>query len=125
FTMYRVLRLVNPSPYMYLLRHAEATIVGSSPEPMVQLRAGKVISRPVPGPRRRGRDEQHDKRLEAELVEHPKERAEHVMLVDLARNDVGRVVRFGTERVEEVMTLEGYSRVMHRPSHVTGDLAQR
>jgi anthranilate synthase component I len=123
FTMYRVLRLVNPSPYMYLLRHAEATIVGSSPEPMVQLRAGKVISRPIAGTRRRGRDEQHDKRLEAELVEHPKERAEHVMLVDLARNDVGRVVRFGTERVEELMTLERYSHVMHLTSQVTGELA--
>ena len=84
FSVYRVLRLVNPSPYMYFLRHAEATIVGSSPEPMVQLRAGRVISRPIAGTRRRGRDEQHDKRLAAELVEHPKERAEHVMLVDLA-----------------------------------------
>ena len=121
--MYRVLRLVNPSPYMYFLRHAEATIVGSSPEPMVQLRAGRVISRPIAGTRRRGRDEQHDKRLAAELVEHPKERAEHVMLVDLARNDVGRVVRFGTERVEELMTLERYSHVMHLTSQVTGDLA--
>ena len=123
FAVYRVLRLVNPSPYMYFLRHPEATIVGSSPEPMVQLRAGKVISRPIAGTRRRGRDEQHDKRLAAELVEHPKERAEHVMLVDLARNDVGRVVRFGTERVEELMTLERYSHVMHLTSQVTGDLA--
>jgi anthranilate synthase component 1 len=123
FAVYRVLRLVNPSPYMYFLRHPEATIVGSSPEPMVQLRAGKVISRPIAGTRRRGRDEQHDKRLAAELVEHPKERAEHVMLVDLARNDVGRVVRFGTEQVEELMTLERYSHVMHLTSQVTGDLA--
>jgi anthranilate synthase component 1 len=123
FSMYRVLRLVNPSPYMYFLRHAEATIVGSSPEPMVQLRAGRVISRPIAGTRRRGRDEQHDKRLAAELIEHPKERAEHVMLVDLARNDVGRVVRFGTERVEELMTLERYSHVMHLTSQVTGELA--
>jgi anthranilate synthase component I len=123
FAVYRVLRLVNPSPYMYFLRHQEATIVGSSPEPMVQLRAGRVISRPIAGTRRRGRDEQHDKRLAAELIEHPKERAEHVMLVDLARNDVGRVVQFGTERVEELMTLERYSHVMHLTSQVTGDLA--
>jgi anthranilate synthase component 1 len=121
--MYRVLRLVNPSPYMYFLRHDEATIVGSSPEPLVQLRDGRVISRPIAGTRRRGRDEQHDRRLAAELVEHPKERAEHVMLVDLARNDVGRVVRFGTERVEELMTLERYSHVMHLTSQVAGDLA--
>jgi len=122
FSVYRVLRLVNPSPYMYFLRHAEAAIVGSSPEPMVMLRDGRVISRPIAGTRRRGRDEQHDKRLAAELVEHPKERAEHVMLVDLARNDVGRVVRFGTERVEELMTLERYSHVMHMTSQVSGEL---
>jgi anthranilate synthase component 1 len=122
FSVYRVLRLVNPSPYMYFLRHPEAGIVGCSPEPMVQLRAGRVISRPIAGTRRRGRDEQHDKRLAAELIEHPKERAEHVMLVDLARNDVGRVVRFGTERVEELMTLERYSHVMHLTSQVAGDL---
>jgi anthranilate synthase component 1 len=124
FAMYRILRLVNPSPYMYFLRHAEATVVGSSPEPMVQLLDGRVISRPIAGTRRRGRDEQHDKRLAAELVEHPKERAEHVMLVDLARNDVGRVVRFGTETVEELMTLERYSHVMHLTSQVTGELAE-
>jgi len=123
FAMYRVLRLVNPSPYMYFLRHAEATIVGSSPEPMVQLLDGRVISRPIAGTRRRGRNDEHDKRLAAELVEHPKERAEHVMLVDLARNDVGRVVRYGTERVEELMTLERYSHVMHLTSQVAGDLA--
>jgi anthranilate synthase component 1 len=122
FSVYRVLRLVNPSPYMYFLRHAEATIVGSSPEPMVQLREGRVTSRPIAGTRRRGRDEQHDKRLAAELTEHPKERAEHVMLVDLARNDVGRVVKFGTERVEELMTLERYSHVMHLTSQVSGEL---
>ncbi|GIU90397.1 MAG: anthranilate synthase component I [Acidimicrobiia bacterium] len=124
FAVYRVLRLVNPSPYMYFLRHEEATLVGSSPEPMVQLRDGRVISRPIAGTRRRGRDDEHDKKLAAELVEHPKERAEHVMLVDLARNDVGRVVRFGTERVEELMTLERYSHVMHLTSQVAGELAE-
>jgi anthranilate synthase component I len=122
FATYRVLRLVNPSPYMYFLRHPEATIVGSSPEPMVQLLDGRVISRPIAGTRFRGRTEEHDRRMAAELSEHPKERAEHVMLVDLARNDVGRVVTFGTEHVEELMTLERYSHVMHLTSQVSGDL---
>jgi anthranilate synthase component 1 len=122
--MYRVLRLVNPSPYMYFLRHPEATIAGSSPEPMVMLREGRVISRPIAGTRKRGRNEEHDQKLAAELTEHPKERAEHVMLVDLARNDVGRVVQFGTEQVEELMTLERYSHVMHLTSQVAGDLRE-
>ncbi len=121
--MYRVLRLVNPSPYMYLLQHPEATVVGSSPEALVQVRDRRVVSRPIAGTRRRGRNEEHDRRMEAELVEHPKERAEHVMLVDLARNDLGRVVRYGTEQVEELMTLERYSHVMHMTSQVAGDLA--
>jgi anthranilate synthase component 1 len=121
--VYRVLRLVNPSPYMYVLQHPEATVVGSSPEALVQVRDGRVISRPIAGTRRRGRNDEHDRRMEAELVEHPKERAEHVMLVDLARNDVGRVVRYGTEQVEELMTLERYSHVMHMTSQVAGELA--
>jgi len=133
FDVYRVLRQVNPSPYMYFLRGADGpggagaspgmmTVCGSSPEPMVQLLDGRVISRPIAGTRRRGRDETADRRLAAELVEHPKERAEHVMLVDLARNDVGRVVRFGTEQVDELMTLERYSHVMHLTSQVSGEL---
>ncbi|HZJ26605.1 MAG TPA: anthranilate synthase component I [Acidimicrobiia bacterium] len=120
--VYRVLRLVNPSPYMYFLRHEEATLVGSSPEPMVQLLDGRVISRPIAGTRFRGRTEEHDRRMAAELSEDPKERAEHTMLVDLARNDVGRVVRFGTERVDELMTLERYSHVMHLTSEVSGNI---
>jgi anthranilate synthase component I len=124
FDVYRVLRQVNPSPYMYFVRHPEATLVGSSPEPMVQLLDGRVISRPIAGTRRRGRTEADDRRMAAELVEHPKERAEHVMLVDLARNDVGRVVRFGTEQVEELMVLEKYSHVMHLTSQVVGELAE-
>jgi anthranilate synthase component 1 len=123
FDVYRVLRQVNPSPYMYFLRHDEATLVGSSPEPMVQVLGGRVISRPIAGTRYRGRSEEHDRRLAAELSEDPKERAEHVMLVDLARNDVGRVVRFGTEHVDELMTLERYSHVMHLTSQVSGELA--
>jgi anthranilate synthase component 1 len=123
FDVYRVLRQVNPSPYMYFLRHPAVTVLGSSPEPMVQLRDGRVVSRPIAGTRARGRTEEDDRRLAGELVEHPKEIAEHVMLVDLARNDVGRVVSFGTETVDELMTLERYSHVMHLTSQVSGRLA--
>ncbi|HUR24255.1 MAG TPA: chorismate-binding protein [Acidimicrobiales bacterium] len=123
FDMYRSLRQVNPSPYMYFLRHPDITVVGSSPEPMVQLLDGRVVSRPIAGTRRRGRTDEEDRRLAGELIEHPKERAEHLMLVDLARNDVGRVVSFGTERVDELMTLEHYSHVMHLTSQVSGTLA--
>ncbi len=123
FDFYRVLRQVNPSPYMYFLRHPEVTIVGSSPEPLVQLVDGKVISRPIAGTRRRGRTDEDDRRMAGELNEHPKEIAEHVMLVDLARNDVGRVARFGTMHVDEMMTLERYSHVMHLTSQVSGELA--
>ena len=124
FDLYRVLRQVNPSPYMYFLRQPELCVVGSSPEPMVQLLDGRVISRPIAGTRRRGRTDEDDRRMAAELTEHPKERAEHVMLVDLARNDVGRVVRFRTERVDELMTLERYSHVMHLTSQVSGELRE-
>jgi anthranilate synthase component I len=120
FDVYRVLRQVNPSPYMYFLRHPAVTVVGSSPEPMVQLRDQRVVSRPIAGTRPRGRTDEEDRRLAGELSEHPKELAEHVMLVDLARNDVGRVVRFGTETVDELMTLERYSHVMHLTSQVSG-----
>jgi anthranilate synthase component I len=90
---------------------------------MVKLVGGRVISRPIAGTRRRGRTEEEDRRLGAELREHPKEIAEHVMLVDLARNDVGRVVRFGSEQVDEMMVLERYSHVMHLTSQVSGELA--
>jgi anthranilate synthase component I len=186
FDVYRVLRQVNPSPYMYFVRQpgpsgrgsgqsgpsgrgsgqsgpsgrgsgqsgpsgrgsgqsgpsgrgsgqsgpsqpgcdGEArglTLVGASPEPMVRLTDGRVISRPIAGTRRRGTTDEDDARLAAELREHPKEIAEHVMLVDLARNDVGRVVRFGTERVDEYQTLERYSHVMHLTSQVSGELAE-
>jgi len=122
FDVYRVLRQVNPSPYMYFLRHPTASMVGSSPEPMVSLRDGRVISRPIAGTRPRGHTDTEDRRLAGELAEHPKEVAEHVMLVDLARNDVGRVVDFGTEVVDELMTLERYSHVMHLTSQVSGGL---
>jgi anthranilate synthase component 1 len=123
FDYYRVLRQVNPSPYMYFVRTPEVSLAGSSPEPMVQLLEGRVISRPIAGTRRRGRTDEEDRRLGGELAEHPKEVAEHVMLVDLARNDVGRVVTFGTETVDEMMTLERYSHVMHLTSQVSGELA--
>ena len=123
FDMYRVLRQVNPSPYMYFLRHAELEVVGGSPEPMVQLQGRRVISRPIAGTRRRGSTEEHDRRMAAELLEHPKEVAEHVMLVDLARNDIGRVVEFGSLTIDEMMTLEKYSHVMHLTSQVSGLLA--
>ena len=123
FDVYRVLRQINPSPYMYFMRHPEVTLVGCSPEPMVQLLDGRVISRPIAGTRRRGTTEEDDRRLAAELKEHPKEIAEHVMLVDLARNDVGRVVEFGSLEIDEMMTLELYSHVMHLTSQVSGVLA--
>lgn len=121
--IYRTLRQVNPSPYMFLLREDDVTLVGCSPEPMVQLLGGRVISRPIAGTRFRGRTDEHDRQLAAELLEHPKERAEHIMLVDLARNDVGRVVDYGTCHVDELMTLERYSHVMHMTSQVSGRLA--
>jgi anthranilate synthase component 1 len=121
--VYRVLRRINPSPYMYYVREPELTLVGCSPEPMVQLLDGTVISRPIAGTRFRGRTDEHDRQLAAELLEHPKERAEHIMLVDLARNDVGRVVEYGTCTVDELMTLERYSHVMHLTSQVSGRLA--
>jgi anthranilate synthase component I len=123
FDVYRVLRLVNPSPYLYFLRFPSVTVVGASPEPMVRLREGTVISRPIAGSRRRGSTVTEDARLEAELAEDPKEVAEHVMLVDLARNDVGRVVNYGTEVLDEVMVVERYSHIMHLTSQVSGRLA--
>ena len=124
FDVYRVLRLVNPSPYLYFLRDPAVTVVGASPEPMVRLRDGVVTSRPIAGSRPRGGDEVEDLRLEGELVEDPKEVAEHVMLVDLARNDVGRVVTFGTEHVDEMMVVERYSHIMHLTSQVSGHLRE-
>jgi anthranilate synthase component 1 len=123
FEVYRALRLLNPSPYLYFLRFDEVTVVGSSPEPMVRLRDGVVTSRPIAGSRPRGATEESDRLLGGELIEDPKELAEHVMLVDLARNDVGRVVRFGTEHVDEFMTVERYSHIMHLTSQVTGTLS--
>ncbi len=123
FEVYRVLRLVNPSPYLYFLRDPACTVVGASPEPMVRVRDGVVTSRPIAGSRPRGTTEAEDRRLAAELPEDPKELAEHVMLVDLARNDIGRVVEFGSIEVDELMVVERYSHVMHLTSQVSGTLA--
>ncbi len=124
FDVYRVLRQINPSPYMYYVRQDEVTLVGCSPEPMVQVLGDRVVSRPIAGTRARGENEEEDRRLAAELQEHPKELAEHVMLVDLARNDLGRVSRYGTLEMDEMMTLEHYSHVMHLTSQVSGQLAE-
>ena len=120
--LYRTLRVVNPSPFMFYLRMPSCTLVGSSPEIMVRVVDGKVTVRPLAGTRRRGQDEADDARLAAELLADPKERAEHVMLVDLGRNDVGRVAKFGTVEISDVMVIERYSHVMHITSNVTGQL---
>jgi anthranilate synthase component 1 len=122
FELYRTLRVVNPSPFMFYLRMPGATLVGSSPEIMVRVIDGKATVRPLAGTRRRGATEEEDARLAAELLADPKECAEHVMLVDLGRNDVGRVARFGTVEISDVMVIERYSHVMHITSNVTGQL---
>jgi anthranilate synthase component 1 len=122
FEVYRTLRVVNPSPFMFFLRTPHCTLVGSSPEIMVRVVDGKVTVRPLAGTRRRGRTEEEDQRLADELLADPKERAEHVMLVDLGRNDVGRVAQYGSVEVSDVMVIERYSHVMHITSNVTGHL---
>ena len=122
FEIYRTLRVVNPSPFMFFLRTAETTLVGSSPEIMVRVVDGKLTVRPLAGTRPRGSDDEHDQQLAEELLADPKERAEHVMLVDLGRNDVGRVAKYRTVELSDVMTIERYSHVMHITSNVTGEL---
>ena len=123
FDIYRTLRVVNPSPFMFYLRTPSVTLVGSSPEIMVRVVDGRVTVRPLAGTRRRGATEEEDRRLAEELLADPKERAEHIMLVDLGRNDVGRVARYGTVELTDVMTIERYSHVMHITSNVTRQLA--
>lgn len=123
FEIYRTLRVVNPSPFMFFVRSPGATLVGSSPEIMCRVVDGTVTVRPLAGTRRRGETEAEDRRLEEELLADPKERAEHVMLVDLGRNDVGRVAKYGTVELSDVMVIERYSHVMHITSNVTGELA--
>jgi anthranilate synthase component 1 len=121
-TVYRTLRLTNPSPYMYLLRFGERSIVGASPEALVRLSGREAALQPIAGTRARGADDEADRRLEAELLADPKEAAEHVMLVDLGRNDVGRVAIPGSVRVEPFRSVERYSHVMHLVSGVHGTL---
>lgn len=123
FQIYRALRLINPSPYMYFLRCGGATVVGASPEVMVRLEGENIDLRPIAGTRRRGATEEDDRSLERELLGDPKEVAEHIMLVDLGRNDVGRVSSAGSVKVTELMVIERYSHVMHIVSNVRGTLS--
>jgi anthranilate synthase component I len=120
--LYRALRGLNPSPYMYYLDLADLHIVGSSPEILTRLEDGLVTVRPIAGTRRRGHGEQEDRALEAELLADPKELAEHLMLIDLGRNDIGRVAKIGSVRLTDKMVVERYSHVMHIVSNVTGEL---
>ncbi len=122
FDIYRTLRVVNPSPFLFYLKAGPLCLVGSSPEIMARVESGVLTIRPLAGTRRRGRDEEEDNRLAAELLADPKERAEHIMLVDLGRNDVGRVALYGTVQLSDVLTVERYSHVMHLCSTVTGRL---
>ena len=122
FDIYRVLRVVNPSPFLFYLPHGDFALIGSSPEILVRVEDGVVTIRPLAGTRRRGVDEVEDRALAEELLADPKERAEHIMLVDLGRNDVGRVADYRTVRLTDVMKVERYSHVMHITSNVTGQL---
>ncbi|NIS73681.1 MAG: anthranilate synthase component I, partial [Deltaproteobacteria bacterium] len=122
FDLYRALRVLNPSPYMFYLKTDVETLVGSSPEVMVRLEDDEVVSRPIAGTRPRGGTEAEDRELEKELLRDPKERAEHIMLVDLARNDLGRISVTGTVKVDELMTIERYSHVIHIVSNVISRL---
>ncbi len=122
FEIYRALRIVNPSPYMYFLKMPNATIVGASPEMLVKVHDGEAYYRPIAGTRPRGKDEAEDQALAEELLADDKERAEHVMLVDLGRNDLGRVSKYGTVRVEDFMFIERYSHVMHLVSSLRAEL---
>jgi len=123
FDVYRAMRIINPSPYMYFLRMPDRLVAGASPETLVRLEDDQVHVRPIAGTRHRGRTEEEDREIEEDLLADPKERAEHVMLVDLGRNDVGRISRPGTVNVTDRMIIERYSHVMHIVSNVVGDLA--
>jgi len=124
FTIYRYLRVINPSPYLFFLRCEGPVLIGSSPEILVRLEDGQIDLRPLAGTRPRGRTPDEDRRLEAELLADPKERAEHLMLVDLGRNDVGRVAEVGSVRVNEFAVIERYSHVMHIVSNVQARLRE-
>jgi anthranilate synthase component I len=121
--LYRALRYVNPSPYLFFLKLEDMFLIGSSPEVMVRLEEGVAELRPIAGTRRRGRSEQEDRQLAHELLEDPKERAEHVMLVDLGRNDLGRIARIGSVQVNQLMVVERYSHVMHLVTNIQAQLA--
>jgi anthranilate synthase component 1 len=123
FEIYRALRVINPSPYMYYLELEDLRVIGSSPETMVRLTNGTIELRPIAGTRRRGATPDEERELEADLLSDPKERAEHIMLVDLGRNDVGRVADVGSVEVNELMAIERYSHVIHIVSNVRGKLA--
>ena len=122
FEVYRALRVVNPSPYMYFLKLGDMSVAGSSPEMLVKVQGREAFYRPIAGTRPSGRDEQEDLKLEAEMLADPKERAEHIMLVDLGRNDLGRVCEYGSVRVEKLMFVERYSHVSHLVSSLRGTL---
>ena len=124
FTVYRALRHVNPSPYMFFIRMGDRSIVGSSPEMLVRVEGRHAVTHPIAGTRPRGKTDDEDVRLAEELKRSEKEKAEHVMLVDLGRNDIGRVCDYGTVRVPTFMALERYSHVMHLVSVVEGQLAE-
>ncbi|MGE5219384.1 MAG: anthranilate synthase component I [Chloroflexota bacterium] len=123
FEIYRALRFINPSPYMFYLELEDLRVIGSSPETMVRLTGDTIELRPIAGTRRRGATPEEERELEADLLADPKERAEHIMLVDLGRNDVGRVAEIGTVEVNELMAIERYSHVIHIVSNVRGKLA--
>jgi anthranilate synthase component 1 len=124
FSVYRGLRAVNPSPYMYFLEFGDFQIAGASPEPLVKVSGRRVETRPIAGTSPRGRSEEEDRRLAERLINDPKERAEHVMLVDLGRNDLGRVCEYGSVSVDELMVVETYSHVLHIVSQVSGTLRE-
>jgi anthranilate synthase component 1 len=122
FTVYRALRVINPSPFMFYLQMGEEQVIGASPEALVRLDEGELTTHPIAGTRPRGKDEEEDLALEADLLADEKERAEHVMLLDLARNDIGRVARPGTVRVPVLLRTDRFSHVIHLVSHVTGEI---
>jgi len=123
-SFYRILRSKNPSPYLFLLDYEEFSICGSSPEVMVRLTEGEILLRPIAGTRKRGKNAQRDKELEQEMLDDPKECAEHLMLIDLGRNDVGRVAKTGTVKVTDMMRVEKYSHVMHMVTDVEADIEE-
>lgn len=122
FDIYRALRVINPSPYMFFLQMENLAVLGSSPETLVKVENNKVYVKPIAGTRKRGADEQEDSALVKELLADPKERAEHTMLVDLGRNDIGKIAEYGSVQVEDLMTIEKYSHVIHIVSTVSGTL---